>query len=194
MLLPVNRCQSPISTASANAGQRGDPAQAAQPAHDRGELAVGGHLGDRLVEAVPAGRGGEYGVVVGLERHRGRRVVESLPAQPRVVHAGPGIAAGVDDPWRSSSFESRCRARIRSPRASSRARTRSRAASCSTLGTATAVTSPSRSSRARCTASLASVLTRSPEGRCSFDGAATTHRIPAAVSARASPNPVGPAS
>ena len=41
-------------------------------------------------------------------------------------------------PWRSSSLDSRCRARIRSPRASSRARTRSRAASCSTLGTVTA--------------------------------------------------------
>ena len=40
----------------------------------------------------------------------------------------------------------------------------------------------------------ASVLTRSPAGRCSFDGAATSHRIPAAVNARASPNPVGPAS
>ena len=35
-------------------GQRGDPAQAAQPAHDRGELAVGGHLGDRRIQPVPA--------------------------------------------------------------------------------------------------------------------------------------------
>ena len=38
-------------------------------------------------------------------------------------------------PLRSSNFDTRCRARIRSPRTSSRARTRSRAASCSTLGT-----------------------------------------------------------
>jgi hypothetical protein len=38
-------------------------------------------------------------------------------------------------PCRSSSLDTRCRARIKSPRASSRARTRSRAASCSTLGT-----------------------------------------------------------
>ena len=56
----------------------------------------------------------------------------------------------------------------------------------------TAMTSSRRSSRARCIASRASVLTRSPAGRCSFDGAATSHRIPAAVSARHSPNPVGP--
>ncbi len=62
------------------------------------------------------------------------------------------------------------------------------------LGTVTDVTSSRRNNRAKCTASLASVLTRSPEGRCSFDGAATTHRTPAASNARASPNPVGPAS
>ena len=43
-------------------------------------------------------------------------------------------------------------------------------------------------------ASLASVLTRSPAGFCSFDGAATSQRIPAAVRCRYSPNPVGPAS
>jgi hypothetical protein len=43
-------------------------------------------------------------------------------------------------------------------------------------------------------ASFASVLTRSPEGRCSFDGAATTQRTPAAVNVRYNPKPVGPAS
>ena len=97
-------------------------------------------------------------------------------------------------PWRSRSLDSRCRARIRSPRQSSRARTRSRAFSWSTLGTDTAVNSSSRSSRARWTASLASVLTRSPDGRCNFDGATTSHRISAAASARDRPKPVGPAS
>ncbi len=97
-------------------------------------------------------------------------------------------------PWRNSSFDNRCRARIRSPRQSSLARTKSRAPSCATVGTTTGVISPNRSNLARCTASLASVLTRSPDGRCSFDGAATTHRTPAAVSARYNPNPVGPAS
>jgi hypothetical protein len=94
-------------------------------------------------------------------------------------------------PCRSSSFESRCRDRIRSPRTSSRARTRSLAASCSTLGTRTGTNWSIRSRFAGCRASRASVLTRSPGGRCSFDGATTTHRIPAAVNCRANPKPVG---
>ena len=53
-------------------------------------------------------------------------------------------------------------------------RTRSRAASCSTLGTVTDTISPRCSNRARWRASRASVLTRSPDARCNFDGAATT--------------------
>ena len=43
-------------------------------------------------------------------------------------------------------------------------------------------------------ASRASVFTRSPAGFCNFDGATTSQRIPAAVSDRYNPNPVGPAS
>ena len=43
--------------------------------------------------------------------------------------------------------------------------------------------------------SVFGVLTRSPAGRCNFDGAATRHSIPALLLiARASPKPVGPAS
>src|SRR4051794_39499372 len=83
---------------------------------------------------------------------------------------------------------------IRSPRTSSRARTRSRAASCSTLGTATATISPRCSRRARCRASRTSVFTRSPHGRCNLDGAATWQSIPCLARYRARPNPVGPAS
>jgi len=74
------------------------------------------------------------------------------------------------------------------------ARTRSRAASYAAVGTAIATISPSRSNRARCSASFASVFTRSPEGRCNFDGAATTHGTPAASRNRHNPKPVGPAS
>ncbi len=40
----------------------------------------------------------------------------------------------------------------------------------------------------------ASVLIRSAAGRCSFDGAAITHRTPPAVSCRGESKPVGPAS
>ena len=43
-------------------------------------------------------------------------------------------------------------------------------------------------------ASRRSVLTRSPDARGIFDGAATVQAIPAAAHARASPYPVGPAS
>ena len=49
--------------------------------------------------------------------------------------------------------------------------------------------SPRCSNRARCRASRASVLTRSPAGRCSFDGAATTHSIPAADQEPGQPEP-----
>ena len=62
------------------------------------------------------------------------------------------------------------------------------------LGIVTAVICPRCSSRAKCAASRASVLTRSPAGRINFDGAATSQMIPAAVKSRANPNPVGPAS
>ena len=58
----------------------------------------------------------------------------------------------------------------------------------------TGLRSSIRSSRANNNASRASVLTRSPGARRIFDGAATSHRIPAAVRSRARPNPVGPAS
>lgn len=53
---------------------------------------------------------------------------------------------------RRSSFESRWRVRIRAVRASSRARTGSQAASSAGFGTRTAVSSPRRSSSARCRA------------------------------------------
>ena len=57
--------------------------------------------------------------------------------------------------------------------ASSRARVRSRIASSSTLGTYTAVRSPERASLASCTASLRSVLTRSPGFLGISEGATT---------------------
>lgn len=43
-------------------------------------------------------------------------------------------------------------------------------------------------------ASLLSVLTRAADGRSIFEGANTWHCMPAAINARANPNPVGPAS
>ena len=196
MVAPVNRCQSPISTASAN------PVSVETPRRQPSRRTTGVNslsaaiCGDRRVEPVPAGRGQQHRLVVGLERQ---------PACPASVEALPHAATR----------------RARRSRPSRRSRRSRAAAAASTAGAGpasgprgrppgpgpgpgpppaprsaprTASTSSSRSSRARCTASRASVLTRSPAGRCSFDGAATSHRIPAAVSARDSPNPVGPAS
>jgi hypothetical protein len=107
--------------------------------------------------------------------------VEPLRAQPQFMFSRPGSAAVIDDSLAQQKFDNRCRAVIKTPRKSSRARTKSRAASCSTLGMATATISPKCSSRAKCRASRASVLIRSPEGRCSFDGAATTQSIPSSI-------------
>jgi hypothetical protein len=98
-VLPVNRSQSPDLDRQPERGQRGDPAQAAQAVHDRGELGVGGHHRDRGVEPVPARGDGEHRVVVGLERQPRRGVLEALAAQPRVVPSRPRVAVVVvDDP------------------------------------------------------------------------------------------------
>ena len=62
------------------------------------------------------------------------------------------------------------------------------------VGTRTLGSPPRWGNRASRWASRRSVLTRPPGGRSSLDGATTTQPTPAAWSARASPNPVGPAS
>jgi 2-polyprenyl-6-methoxyphenol hydroxylase-like FAD-dependent oxidoreductase len=54
-------------------GQCPHPAQAAQPPHQRGVLARGGHRGDRGVEPIPPRHGGQHGVVGDVERHSQRR-------------------------------------------------------------------------------------------------------------------------
>ena len=53
MVAPVNRCQSPISTANPNPVKRGDAAQAAEPAHHSVYSLLLGHRGDRGVQPVP---------------------------------------------------------------------------------------------------------------------------------------------
>ncbi len=85
-------------------GQCRDCAQTGQSVHQRGELAAAGQLGDRLVQACAAGGHGQDRVVVGLERHGRDRVVEALPAQPLVVHPGPSLPVGVDDPLTQQQF------------------------------------------------------------------------------------------
>lgn len=81
-------------------GQGADAAQAAQPAHDRGELGLGGHDGDLCIQPVASSLDLQDRIVVRLEGHPGRRGAEpeSVPAdltQPGIVLGGPGVAAGV---------------------------------------------------------------------------------------------------
>ena len=94
----------------------------------------------------PAGRGGaparrsrraQSSSVVCAAGHPSSIVASH--ARWRSVHASPSSNR---IPWRNSSFESRCRQRIRSTRTASRARTRSRSASSSGPGTRTGCSLP----------------------------------------------------
>ena len=142
-----------------------------QPLHDINVRAVAASSAIASSSAPPRLRV-QHPAVTLVEHDRERPGLEPLPAKPRVVRPRPGGRA-YTAPWRRSSFESRWRARIRSPRASLRARTRSRAASSSRPGTRTGVTSPSRSSLANRSASRRSTSTRSAAARIR-DGAATS--------------------
>ena len=82
-------------------GQGAHSAQASQSSHQWGELGVGGHLADRVVEPVPASLDRQDVVVVGVERQTGRTALElrqRFVAQPDVVLPGPRITVVVDDP------------------------------------------------------------------------------------------------
>src|SRR3954454_14670450 len=96
MLAPLNRAQSPTSTAKANPGQRGDTPQAAQPAGDCGELAVRGQLGDGLVEAGSARHREVDGFAVGVVGGAGAGLGGADRVQPGGVPAGPRGTAVVN--------------------------------------------------------------------------------------------------
>ena len=161
-------------------GQGGDAAQATQPAHHRGVAGVGGHRLDRGVQPVPAVHG---------QRSSSRRRCRTASCRP-----------GWSNRWRPQPA---CRGPRSTP--SRRSRRCRCAAASSTPGAGPASdrrgrppgpgpgpgpppaprsarpprrSGPASNSRANSSASLASVFTRSPGGRCSFDGAATEHRTP----------------
>ena len=145
---PVNRCQSPISTASPNAVSVEIPRRQPSRCTTAVNSLSAAIASIACIEPVPPGDDVRDGFVVGLERQLPGGVVEPLPAQPRVMRPVHACPPDQTMPCRSSSLLSRCRARIRSLRASSRARTRSRAASACLLGTVTATRSPCSSRRA----------------------------------------------
>ena len=191
---PVNRCQSPISTANANAVSTETPRRHASRRttgvnSQSAAIAVifSSSRSRRPVASTTASYASSNAAWVPTRSNRWRTSHPSCAT----VHAFP---PEYTIPCRSSSLDNRCRARIRSARAASRARTRSRAASCDSLGTPTETTSSRRSSRARCNASRASVFTRAPAGRCNFEGATTSHLTPSAVNARHKPGTESPRS
>jgi hypothetical protein len=167
----------------------------------RGEDRFGGHRLDRPVEPVAAGVGDQHRLVGLVEARRPRR----RPVAPRSVrsaatattrrvrrsrHSGPrpgrGAAAVSTAGAEPAASNPRGCLRGRGPGLGRPPRPR--------WAPAPRGNSPIRNSRASRSASRRSVLTLSPGGRSSFDGATTTHLIPASSRALASPNPVGPAS
>jgi hypothetical protein len=158
-----------------NPGQHPDPAQTAQPTDQRRPGRGGGRLGDgasRRSRRAWTARTAPWASSKATRRPGWTSSTPTLASQRACawVQAAPAKTS----PWRSRSFDSRWRARIRSARASSRARTRSRAASSAWVGTRTPGSSPMCSNRASRSASRRSVLTRSPGGRSSLDDATTT--------------------
>src|SRR5712692_3009088 len=121
-------------------------------------------------------------------------VGHTTSANPR-RGAGPQLARPAERmSWRSRKALRRAVAAFPSCSASSRARTTSRMASSSTPGTYPGVRSPDRSSRASCTASRRSVLTRSPACLGIWEGATTQHLRFFLVRYRYNQYPHGPAS
>ena len=128
MLAPVNRCQSPISTASANpvsvamprrhASRRVTAVNSLSPAS---AVIFSSSRARRAVVSTTVSYASSNAARVGGESNRCWRSHRSCSP----VHALP---PEYTIPCRSSSFDTRCRARIRSCREASRARTRSRAA------------------------------------------------------------------
>jgi hypothetical protein len=114
-----------------------------------------------------------------LASHRGCAWSRRQPTRPALAQRQPRPPL----PGRSRAARASWRARTSAPRR------------LPGLGRHPHLGSPPRcSNRASRWASRRSVLTRPPGGRSSLDGATTTQPTPAAWSARASPNPVGPAS
>ena len=137
MLSPVNRCQSPISTASANpvnvAIPRRQPSRRTSGVNSLSAASCAISASSRSRRAVTV----KTSLVAGVEARLGARptAVGSVvaAARRRAAWSRP-FRRCQTMPYRSNSFDSRCRARIRSARQSYRARTRSRAASCSIVG------------------------------------------------------------
>ena len=127
----AKRAKSPTSAHSPMALRRVDAAQAAQPRDGLDPRRIRDQLVDRRLQRVAAHqqRVDRADVVGQRDLRAALAEIDGRPAtgDARVVHA-PAVPSKRTS-WRSSSLPDRWRARIRSPRTSSRARTRSRSAS-----------------------------------------------------------------
>ncbi len=94
---PVKRVQSPISTASPNAGRDLDAAQAHQRVNHRGVATCRGRGRDVLVDARQV-RGEQLGLLdIGLVGELQHRFVKALAVQPQPVFLRPPGLLGVAD-------------------------------------------------------------------------------------------------
>ena len=174
-------------------GQRVDAAEAAQAGDGLCPLALESEPREPLIECLLARDqpvdGGER-VEVG---ELGRRLVEALPVEPGTVPLRPG-AALVDHAVQQQQLGGAVAA-THQIGAHLLARTRQVPRGLERRqGTATSLSWPASNSRANSSASLRSLLIRSPGARGVLDGATTSTRSPACSAARQSANPVGPAS
>ena len=88
-LRPLKRCQSPISTAKPEGGERRDAAQAAEARHDLCPRLLEGLGGDGAIEGIAAVAGGEHrlkGLLVGELQGR---LSEALAGRPELVRVRP---------------------------------------------------------------------------------------------------------
>ena len=191
---PVNRCQSPISTANPNAVSVATPRMQPSRCTTGVNSLVGGHRGDRLIETIaaihdtPASRqrpphssaagpgcrtAGRAATVRACRSRPVRRVDDAL-AQQQFRHPVPGghqiPAAVLAGPHQiPGGFLA--------------------AAGNRHLGDLAQMQQPGQMR------GITGIGLDPIPGRADhFDGAATSQPIPAAVNARANPNPVGPAS
>lgn len=96
MLEPLNRYQSPTSTARPSAVRFEMPRRQLSRSATGGELGVRGQCGDRGCRASHGVQRSRGCLVVGIERGTGAGLVETDRSKPRVMGAAPSLAAVVD--------------------------------------------------------------------------------------------------
>ena len=189
---PVNRCQSPTSTASPNPVNVEIPRRQQTRSTTAVNLAVGGHRGDRGIEAVTAVGGQQHRLHRRVVGHLQTGRVEPVAAQPFQVLTSPRRPAVVDDALAQQQLRHPvpvthqitagvlpCPHQIPGRLLLDRGH-RDR-------GDLAQTQQPRQMQR------IPGVgLHPIPEALTSFDGAATTHSIPTEDRNRDSPNPVGP--